>query len=127
MNDIALITRCSVTLDGHIIVSKSESVRGNAGVPARSWRPRHVHERLLKVLVRELDKNTRWKDLRSLARLIRSSDYGPALSLPVDDSRRNATIPHRRMGTPRNAPTGPHIQVQIATARKTRNGLIVSR
>jgi hypothetical protein len=51
----------------------------------------------------------------------------PAFSLPFDDSRRNATIPHRRMGTPRNAPTGPHIQVQIATARKTRNGLIVSR
>jgi hypothetical protein len=51
----------------------------------------------------------------------------PAFSLPVDDSRRNATIAHRRMGTPRNAPTGPHIQVQQATERKTRNGLIVSR
>jgi len=50
----------------------------------------------------------------------------PAFSRPVD-GRRIATIAHKRMGTARNAPTGPHIQVQIAMERKTRNGLIVSR
>ena len=51
----------------------------------------------------------------------------PAFSPPVDDSRRPATIAHKRIGTPRNAPTGPHIQLQHAMERKTRNGLIVSR
>src|SRR5262245_24306333 len=50
-----------------------------------------------------------------------------AFPLPVDDSRRTATIARKRMGTPRNAPTGPHIQLQHAMERKTRNGLIVSR
>jgi len=46
---------------------------------------------------------------------------------PVDHSRRTATIAHRRMGTARKAPTGPHIQLQNAMERKTRNGLIVRR
>jgi hypothetical protein len=31
-----------------ITASKSESVGENAGEPARAWRPRHVHVRLLK-------------------------------------------------------------------------------
>jgi hypothetical protein len=79
--------------------------------------------------------------LRSLARLIRSSDCThhqlawpsaaiacrSAFSPPVDDIRRTATIVHKRMGTARKVPTGPHIQVQHAMERKTRNGLIVSR
>src|SRR5215468_2086049 len=34
-------------------------------------------------------------------------------------SRRSATIAHKRMGTARNAPTGPHTQLQIAMERKT--------
>ena len=48
-------------------------------------------------------------------------------STPINHSPRTATIAHKRMGTARNAPTGPHIQVQNAMERKTRNGLIVSR
>ncbi len=44
----------------------------------------------------------------------------PALAPQVDDIRRTANRAHKRMGTARNAPTGPNIQRQHAMERKQR-------